>query len=279
MAPLSTRSADMATPFMEIGDCSISSPLAFSRPINSPCTRLATRLGFFAAVAASSNWSASERVLVSVAASYSVMPYCATRRARRASGSSGNSAIICVAPFFIDDKRKQIGLRKISIIVRLLFRPHAIGPAFGGVVQARLLLDPAAGLQHLLVALDLILQRLPDEAEGVDVLDFGLGAEFLLPARADADVGVAAQRAFFHVAVADAGVEDDLLQPRQVFPGLIGRGDVGLADDLDQRHAGAVQIDRGPLAAVGQAVVQALARVFFEMHARDADALKAARVS
>ena len=87
----------------------------------------------------------------------------------------------------------------------------------------------------------------------------------------------AAQRAFFHVAVAHAGVEDDLLQPRQVFPGLVGRSDVGLADDFDQRHAGAVQVDRGPFAAVGQAVVQALARVFFQVHARDADLLRAVR--
>ena len=44
-----------ATPFIEIGDCSISSPFAFSRPINSLCTRFATRLGFFAAFAAASN--------------------------------------------------------------------------------------------------------------------------------------------------------------------------------------------------------------------------------
>ena len=161
--------------------------------------------------------------------------------------------------------------------MRLLFGAHAVGLAFGGVVEPRLLLDPAAGLQHLLVALDLVLQRLADEAERVDVLHFGLGAELALPTRTNADVGVAAQRAFFHVAVAHAGVEDDFLQPRQVFLGFVGRGDVGLADDLDQRHAGAVQVDRGPLAAVGQAVVQALARVFFQVHARDADALRPAR--
>ena len=42
-------------PAMEMGDCSIPMPLAFSRPISSPCTRLATRFGFFAAFAACSN--------------------------------------------------------------------------------------------------------------------------------------------------------------------------------------------------------------------------------
>ena len=55
IAPLSTRSADNATPFIEIGDCSISRPFAFRRPISSLCTRFATRLGFFAALAAASN--------------------------------------------------------------------------------------------------------------------------------------------------------------------------------------------------------------------------------
>ena len=55
----STRSADTATPFIEIGDSSISRPFAFSRPINSLWTRFATRFGFLAAFAAASNWSAS----------------------------------------------------------------------------------------------------------------------------------------------------------------------------------------------------------------------------
>src|SRR5256886_8283446 len=49
IAPDSTRSAEAATPLIEIGDCSISIPLAFRRPISSLCTRLATRFGFFAA--------------------------------------------------------------------------------------------------------------------------------------------------------------------------------------------------------------------------------------
>src|SRR5580700_6711674 len=55
IAPDSTRSADVATPAIEIGECSMSSPLAFSRPISSPCTRFATRFGFFAVFAADSN--------------------------------------------------------------------------------------------------------------------------------------------------------------------------------------------------------------------------------
>ncbi len=89
----------------------------------------------------------------------------------------------------------------------------------------------------------------------------------------------AAQRALFHIAVAHPGVEDDFLQARQIFVSLIGRGDVWLADDLDQGHAGAVQVDGGLLVGIGEALVQALAGVFFEMYACDADLLCLAAVN
>ena len=157
--------------------------------------------------------------------------------------------------------------------MRLLFRAHAVGLAFVRVVEARLLRDLAAGFDHVDLAVDFVLQRLADEAERIHVLDFGLGAELFLAARAHADVGIAAQRTFLHVAVADAGVEDDFLQARQVFVGFVGRSDVGLADDFNQRHAGAVEVDGSLFGGVGKAFVQALAGVFFQMDARDADFL------
>src|ERR1039458_7671557 len=111
-------------------------------------------------------------------------------------------------PIVIPRPRKQSRLGKMPVVVRLLFRAHAVSLAFVRVVEARFLRDPATGLDDADVALDLVLQRLLDEAERVDVLDLGFGAEFLLSARPHADVGIAAQRTFFHVAVADAGVED-----------------------------------------------------------------------
>ena len=180
------------------------------------------------------------------------------------------------APGFIHNEREQIGLGEVAVIVRLLLRPHAVSAAFAGVVEARLLGDGSTGAQDLLMALNLILQGLADEAERVHVLDFSLGAELLLPDRAHADVGVAAQGAFFHVAVADAGVQDDLLQAGQVFPSFVGRRNVGLADDLDQRHAGAIKVDGGPVGAVVQAIVQALAGVFFHVQAGNTDSFLAA---
>ena len=145
--------------------------------------------------------------------------------------------------------------------------------AFVRVVEARFLRDLATGLDDADVALDLVLQRLLDEAERVDVLDLGFGAEFFLSARPHADVGVAAQRTFFHVAVADAGVEDDFLEPGEVLVSFLRRSHVRFADDLGQGHAGAVQIDRGLGGSVGEALVQTLARVFFQVQAGNADFL------
>ena len=212
-------------------------------------------------------------MIVSIWASCSVMPYSAIMRLRRASGSSGRRAANFALPFLVDDQRQQVGLGKIAVVVRLLFRAHAVGLAFVRVVEASFLRDLAAGFDNADLPLDFILQGLADEAERVDVLYFGLGAKFFLAARAHADVGIAAQRAFFHVAIADAGVEDDFFQARQVFVGFVGRAHIGFADNFNQRHSGAVQIDGGVSRRVGEAFVQAFARVLFEMQAGDADLL------
>ena len=48
-------------------------------------------------------------------------------------------------------------------------------------------------------------------AEGVEIFYFGLGAEFLGAAQAHAHVGIAAQRALFHVAIADLRISSTCL--------------------------------------------------------------------
>ena len=126
----------------------------------------------------------------------------------------------------------------------LLFGAHAVGLAFVGVVEAGFLRDLAAGFDHADLPLDFVLQRFANKAERVDVLHFRLGAKLFLSARTHADVAIAAQRTFLHVAVANPGIEDDLLQARQVFVSFVGRSNIRLADDFDQRHSAAVQVDR-----------------------------------
>ena len=127
----------------------------------------------------------------------------------------------------------------------LLFGAHSVSLALVGIKKPSLLNDAAPGLNYFDVAFDLVLQRLADKAKRIDVLHFSLGAERFLPPRTHAHVCVAAKRSFLHVYVADAGVENDLLQPGKVVVSFIRRRDVWLADDLNQRHATAVEIEVG----------------------------------
>ncbi len=86
------------------------------------------------------------------------------------------------------------------------------------------------------------------------------------------DVGIHPQAPFLHVAVGDAQVVQQEFQLREIGLGLGRRAHVGLADDFQERRAGPVQVD----AAVGLArrlVVHALAGVFFEVGADDANPL------
>jgi hypothetical protein len=69
--------------------------------------------------------------------------------------------------------------------------------------------DFAARFDQVDLTLDLAVDRLLDEAERVDVLDLAAGAELFDRAfRANRHVAVATQRAFGHVAVADAQIDD-----------------------------------------------------------------------
>ena len=105
-------------------------------------------------------------------------------------------------------------------------------------------------------------------AEAVEVLEFDLGAELLLPDRAEGDVHVAAHLPLFHIAVADVAVLHDLLEAGEVGVGLVGAAHIRLADHFEKRHAGAVVVRPGGAGAVGE-----LGGVLFEVDAGDADVL------
>ncbi len=170
----------------------------------------------------------------------------------------------------VDHERQQVGIREVAVVVRFFLRAHRPRLAAVRVVQARLLHDLAAALDQLDLARDLVVDRLLDEAERVQVLDLGARAELRLALRAHRDVRVAAERAFLHVAVADLEVAHERVDLLHVRDGFLGRAHVGLRDDLEQRRAGAVQVDaREPV----EVLVQRLARVLLEVRARDADRL------
>src|ERR1035441_4128591 len=142
--------------------------------------------------------------------------------------------------------------------------------------RKRFLTDAAAGLNDFDLAFDLILESSADKAEAVYVFDFDLSAEALRAFKTDTYIRVTSERAFFHVAVGDLGVEQNFFQTREVLEGFIGRADVGFADDLGERRAAAVQVEIGARGGVGKAVVEAFAGVFFHVQAGNADALHGA---
>src|SRR5438270_3551804 len=143
----------------------------------------------------------------------------------------------------MDRKWQKIRFREITVIVRLLFRPHAVSLALIRIVESSFLADPATRLKDADVTVYFVFQRLPNEPERIDILNLAFGAQLLLASRPHADVGVATQGTFLHVYVAHARIKDDLLQPRKIFVGLVRRGHLGLAYNFNQRHAGTVQID------------------------------------
>src|SRR5208337_2416111 len=138
--------------------------------------------------------------------------------------------------------------------------------------QPRLLIDGAAVLPHRDLPPRLRLDRLHHEAHRVDVLDFAARAE-RLARMPHGDVHVRAQRSLLHVAVARAEVAQDRAYLAQIGAGLLGTAQVGLADDLHQRHTRTVEVD---IRLRRMLVVQALAGVLLQVQPRDADLLGAA---
>ena len=138
-----------------------------------------------------------------------------------------------------------------------------------GIPETGLLDDLPPGIQNAALPPDLIFQGPLHVAERVHILQFGPGAEFLCPHRPERNVGIAAQRAFLHVAVADFQIKEDVADNLEVCRRLFRRAQVRFADDLQERHAGAVKVhiaDRRLL------VMNKLARILFHVDSGQADA-------
>ena len=107
-----------------------------------------------------------------------------------------------------------------------------------------------------------------DAAEGVHVLDLHLRAELRLAHGADGDVHVGAHVALFEVAVAHAGVDEHLLERREIGDRLVGGRHVRLRDDLHEGRAAAVEVHARALG-----VVVDLRGVLLQVDVVDADEL------
>src|SRR6185295_19703485 len=165
---------------------------------------------------------------------------------------------------------KEIGIRKIAVVLRIFLRAHGARFIPVRVIEARLLLDRAAAFEDLDLARRFVLDRLFHEAELREVRDLAAGAETGIARLPDRDVGVAAERTFLQVAVADPDPDHQRVKRARVGDRFGGAAQFRFGDDFQQRRASAVEVDAAHL---GEVLVQRLAGVLLEMGAREPDGL------
>ena len=175
--------------------------------------------------------------------------------------------------------RHQVGLGEVPVVLGLFLGPPG-GRGPGVLVEVPGLLDdPAAGVEHGGLPLDLEPDRALHRTQRVDVLGLRARPPAAGPARRQRGVHVAAQRALFHPHVGDAQGPEQIPQLGDVGAGGDGRVRAGSLDrlghDLHQRDAGPVVVDERVLGAVdpagGPAHVQRLAGVLLQVHPLDPD--------
>ena len=176
-------------------------------------------------------------------------------------------------PVVADNQRHQVRLRKVAVVVGVLLRSHRRGRARVDVIEPRLLPDLATCRNHAHLPRNLVLDRLFQEAEGVQILHFRSRAELLHPSGPYGDIGITAQMALLHIAGRHPYVLHGQLQFIQISDGFLGAANVGLTDDFSQRDTGAVQVHIAVTIAVAIPVVGVFSRVVLEMQTRDTDAL------
>ena len=123
--------------------------------------------------------------------------------------------------------------------------------------------------------LRLVVDRVFEKTKGVQVLDLGLGPKRRRSLQPHRHVRVAPEASFFHVAVVDAERDEQLAQITEERRGVLTGSEIGLGDDLDERSAGAIEIDVAAPSGIGKALVEQLSRVLFHVDARDTDVVVA----
>ena len=126
--------------------------------------------------------------------------------------------------------------------MRFFFGTHGFGFVFGHIPEAGFLNDSFTLIQHAGLAFDFVFNRLLHKLETVHVFDFSAGAEFLSAFFADGNVGVTAQRTFFHIAVRNVDIKQNAFQGGQVSMGFIRTADIRFGNNFDERNTATVVI-------------------------------------
>ena len=188
------------------------------------------------------------------------------------------------APRGIDLNRQQVGVGQIAVVVRvfLLALQHRLAlhvvPAARGLHAAAH--HAAIALPRLDLAHHLVLDGALHGLEAVQVLHLdhrGADLGAVLERDGHVHVGLEAHVALLHHALGHAKEAAEIAQFLREGHHLIGAVEVGRGDDLEQRRAGAIEIDQASVVVetAGQLVAQ-LAGVLLQVRADDADALGAA---
>ena len=153
--------------------------------------------------------------------------------------------------------------------MRVLLGPHGARLAGVRVEQHRGLLYAAAILQRLDLPAHFVVDGLLQEAEGIQVLDFATRAE-RISRSTHRDVGIAAERSFLHVAVADIDPAHQAMQGLGVGNGFLGRTHVRFGNDFQQRRSGTIEVDAAHAVKI---LVQGFSGIFFKVRAGEAHGL------
>jgi len=125
-------------------------------------------------------------------------------------------------PIGVYYQRHKIRIGKIAVIVRFFLAAHGAGSSTGGIEQPCFLDNRAAIFNQVDLTPYLVFNGLLDKFEGVDIFYFGAGAQFFRSDFHDRYIGVAAETALFHVAVADVKPGHDPVELFKIDDRLVG---------------------------------------------------------
>ena len=167
-------------------------------------------------------------------------------------------------------QRRDVRFWEVAVVLGVLLGAHGEGGVLVVIPAPGLLDHTPALLQQLRLAAGLVGDGPGNGLEGVQVLHLRPGPKLPGARRPDGEVHVTAQGALLHLAVRDPQILQDGLQLLQIGDHLLSGAEVGLGNDLDQRHAAAVIVRPG---LVQPGVVDQLARVLLHVQLVDADHL------
>ena len=173
-------------------------------------------------------------------------------------------------PGVADDDGHQIRLREIPVVLGVLLGTHGIGVFLVVVPPSRLLDDRLPLFQKLDLPCPLAVDSVGDGLEGVQVLHLRSRTKLLCAHLPDGQVHVSTHGALLEFAVRSTQILDDEPQFFQISDDLVGRTHIRLGYDLDQRHAGTVEVHQG---AVLPLVMDELARILLHMDLMDTNNL------